>query len=106
MLDSECPKQYAITNSRRTQLTKLIPLIKPVLLDQLSPLIELKQWLCQLSVMEQTNARPNPILLEPVLEIKAGIVKQAGGKWRTIAEKQRPLIFSNDKNFLQDTARK
>lgn len=105
-MDSECPKHYTITGNRQKQLIKLIPLLQPVILDQLSPLIELKQWLCQLSVMEQTATRANPVLLEPIFEIKANILKECDNKWKNIAEKQRAVVFSNDKTFLQDTAQK
>lgn len=80
--------------------------MKPTLLDQLSPLIELKQWLCRLSVTTQPSAPPKPLLLEVVLEIKEKILQQAGGKWKKIAEKQLPFIFTNDKSTLQDVAKK
>ncbi|KAJ8925944.1 hypothetical protein NQ315_009796 [Exocentrus adspersus] len=106
LLDPECPKYYSITDTRRSQLMRLLPLLTPVLLDQLSPLIELKQWLCRLSVMDQPAAPSKPFLLETVLEIKEKILQQAGGKWKKIAEKQVPLIFTNDKDKLQDIAKK
>ncbi|XP_018570966.1 zinc finger MYND domain-containing protein 10 [Anoplophora glabripennis] len=106
LLDPECSKYYAITESRRSQIMKLLPLMKPTILDQLSPLIELKQWLCRLSVTGQPSAPPKPLLLETVLEIKEKILQQAGGKWKKIAEKQVPLIFTNDQSALQDVAKK
>lgn len=106
LLDPECPKYYAITESRRSQIMKILPLMKPIILDQLSPLIELKQWLCRLSVTGEPSAPPKPLLLETVLEIKEKILQQAGGKWKKIAEKQVPLIFTNDQNALQDVAKK
>lgn len=42
LLDPDCPKYYPITENRRNQLVRLLPLISPTLLDQLAPLIELK----------------------------------------------------------------
>lgn len=85
---------------------KLLPIIKPTLLDQLSPLIELKHWLCRLSMVEQTAPPTRPILLEPVLEIKESILQECRGRWKSITEKQLPNIFTNDKNVLKDVAKK
>ncbi|KAJ8972356.1 hypothetical protein NQ317_008766 [Molorchus minor] len=105
LLDPECPKYYPITDGRKTQLMKLMPLMRPSLLDQLSPLIELKQWLCRVSVMQQSAPPPKPLLLETVLEIREKILQQAGGKWKKIAEKQAPVIFINNRDQLQEVAK-
>lgn len=106
LLDEECPKYYTITDYRRSQLMKLLPIMKPILLDQLSPLLELKHWLCRLSMLEQTAPGSKPFLLETVLDIKEAILQECGGKWKRIAEKQLPLIFTNDKKIIQDVAKK
>lgn len=105
LLDEECMKYYTITDYRRSQLMKLLPIMKPVLLDQLSPLIELKHWLCRLSMLEQTAPPSRPLLIETVLEIKEAILQECGEKWKKIAEKQLPFIFTNDKKVLQDVAK-
>ncbi|KAI4468940.1 zinc finger mynd domain containing protein 10 [Holotrichia oblita] len=99
-----CGKYYEITDSRRSQLMKLLPLMNPVLMDQLSPLCELKYWLCQLSVSNQPTVAPKPILLEIVLEIKNAILAQGEGKWKKIAKEQLPLIFGRDKKELMEIA--
>lgn len=95
-----------MTDYRRGQLTKLLPLMKPTLLDQISPLIELKHWLCRASMLEQTAPPSKPLLLETLLEIKESIIKECGGKWKKIAEKQLPNIFTNDKSTLQEIAKR
>jgi hypothetical protein len=79
-------------------------LLTPVLLDQLSPLIELKQWLSHVSVTEQVAKSPKPILLETVLEIKEKILQQSGGKWKKIAKEQLPVVFCNDQKTLMEAA--
>ncbi|KAJ8947878.1 hypothetical protein NQ318_010024 [Aromia moschata] len=106
LLDPECPKYYAITDSRQAQLTRLLPLMRPSLLDQLSPLMELKHWLCQLSVVKQSAPPPKPLLLETVLEIKERILQQAGGKWKKIAQKQAPFVFISNREDMQEVAKK
>lgn len=83
---------------------QLLPLMKPTLLDQISPLLDLNHWLCRLSVLEQTSPTPRPLLLETMLEIKEKILEECGGKWKKIAEKQLPVIFTNDKRTLTNVA--
>ncbi|KAL3288444.1 hypothetical protein HHI36_002889 [Cryptolaemus montrouzieri] len=105
LLDQACPQYYPITETRKVQLLNLLSLLTPVILDQLSPLIELKQWLSQISITQQPSAPPRPILLEVCLEIKEKILHQAGGKWKEIAKEQLPVIFNNQKDFLVESAK-
>ncbi|KAL1488056.1 hypothetical protein ABEB36_015425 [Hypothenemus hampei] len=106
LLDPECSKYYPITESRRNQLVKLLNMLTPTLLDQLSPLLELKHWLCRMSCLQKYASPPKPILLEAILDIKEAIMRQCQGKWRKIAEKQAPVIFNSNKASLQEAARK
>lgn len=84
---------------------KLLPLMSPILLDQLSPLIELKHWLCRLSVSDAPCAVAKPVLLEPVMEIKQSILKEGEGKWKKIANKQVAVIFNTDPKELMEVAK-
>ena len=104
LLDPACKDYYTITEARRSQLTKLMMMLTPTLLDQLSPLIELKQWLSHMSIMEQVAKASKPILLETVLEIKEKILEQSGGKWKKLAKEQLPTIFCNDQKTLMENA--
>nr|XP_022909776.1 zinc finger MYND domain-containing protein 10 [Onthophagus taurus] len=104
LLNPNCGPHYAITDSRKSQLMKLLPIISPVLLDQLSPLIDLKYWLCQLSVSSQPAAPPKPILLETILEIKNKILAQGERKWKKIAKQQLPIVFCTDQKTLMEIA--
>ncbi|XP_030745100.1 zinc finger MYND domain-containing protein 10 [Sitophilus oryzae] len=106
LLDPECPKYYPITENRRRQLVKLIPLMTPNILDQLSPLMELKHWLCRVSCMEEYATPAKPILLEPILEIKERILQDCGARWKKIAENQVSNVFSTNRDALQQAARK
>ncbi|CAG9764398.1 unnamed protein product [Ceutorhynchus assimilis] len=106
LLDPECMKYYPITESRRNQLTRLLPLMSPTLLDQLSPMFELKHWLCKVSCLQEYSAPPKPLLLEAILDIKECIMQECGGKWKEIARKQVGNIFTKNKESLKDAAMK
>ncbi|XP_017771991.1 PREDICTED: zinc finger MYND domain-containing protein 10 [Nicrophorus vespilloides] len=106
LLDKACFEYYPITDSRRSQLMKLMPLLSPTLLDQLSPLMELNHWLCQLSVTELPSSNNKPFLLETILEIKNNILKQGEKKWKKIAKDQVDVIFCSDKEVLKTTAQR
>ncbi|XP_045460692.1 zinc finger MYND domain-containing protein 10 [Harmonia axyridis] len=105
LLDQECPKYYQLTESRKSQLLNLLTFLTPAILDQLSPLIELKQWLCRMSTGSQQASSLNPILLEPCLNIKEGIMHQTGGNWKQIAINQLPAIFCSEKEQLMESAK-
>ncbi|XP_028130564.1 zinc finger MYND domain-containing protein 10 [Diabrotica virgifera virgifera] len=104
LLDPECSKYYALTDKHRTMLSKLLPRMIPTLLDQLSPLIELQEWLSRFNLMEENHSDPKPLLIETVLDIKESILNQTGRKWKSIAQKQVHQIFTNDKETLQAIA--
>ncbi|CAG9813787.1 unnamed protein product [Phaedon cochleariae] len=106
LLDPECQSYYSLTENRRKQLAKLLPLMKPILLDQLSPLMELNHWLCRMNMMEQNAAPPKALLIEAILEIKDSILKETGGKWRKMATNQLPTVFTTDKSLLTNIATK
>ena len=76
----------------------------PTLLDQLSPLLDLKYHLHQLSISNQFETAQKPILLEPVLEIKEAILKQGHRRWKKIAKQQLPSIFPEDQRELMEIA--
>lgn len=82
----------------------------PVLMDHISPLIELKHWLCRIATMEETSDPPRPInIIEVVLDFKDRISKDVHkikGKYRGLAKIQLLTIFNNDKQFIQQTAQK
>lgn len=79
-------------------------MLSPVILDQLSPLMQLKHFLSQICMGDQPTANSKPILLESVLEIKKKIVSENEGKWKTLAQEQLPIVFCNDQKTLMETA--
>ncbi|KAF5303105.1 hypothetical protein FQR65_LT19046, partial [Abscondita terminalis] len=104
LLDSACPTHYDITDSRKAQLLKLQPYLSPILVDQISPLIELQQWLYRLAVSDQSCAPNKPIILEVMLDIQNYIIQQCQGKWKKVAGAQLPIIFNRNHDKLVETA--
>lgn len=105
-MDLSCASKYGITSTRQNQLMRLFPLITPILLDQLSPLIELQQWLYQATMAGKPLAMNQPVLLETILEIKQGILNKCMKKFKKIARHQLPIIFNKDKNHLREIAQR
>ncbi|XP_066255153.1 zinc finger MYND domain-containing protein 10 [Euwallacea similis] len=106
LLDPECAHRYPITEGRRNQLVRLLPKVTPSLLDQVAPLMELKQWLCRMSCMEEFSSPPKPFLLESILEVKENILRECRGKWKKIAEQQLGQIFTDNNESLREAAKK
>ncbi|KAF5290976.1 hypothetical protein FQA39_LY14507 [Lamprigera yunnana] len=104
LLDPACVTHYDITDSRKSQLAKLQPLLSPIIVDQISPLIELQQWLYRLTITDQPAAPHKPIILEVVLEIQETILRSCKGKWKKLARIQLPFIFNRDHQELVETA--
>lgn len=57
-------------------------------------------------MLQETAPPAKPLLLEPVLEIKESILQECRQKWKKIATKHLPNIFTNDKDVLKDVAKK
>ncbi|XP_060531559.1 zinc finger MYND domain-containing protein 10 [Cylas formicarius] len=105
LLSQEGHQYYSITANRRSQLTKILPMMNPILLDQLSPLFELKNWLCRVSCLQEYAPPIKPVFVEAILEIKEKILQECQSKWKSIAKKQALIIFTNNKEKIQQTAK-
>lgn len=62
-------ENYEINSFRQRELGKCSGLLNEVILDQLPPLAELKQFLCTLQLSEHTNNNLNSLVLEVVPEV-------------------------------------
>lgn len=62
-------ENYEITSFRQRELGKCSGLLNEVILDQLPPLAELKQFLCTLQLSAHTNNNLNSLVLEVVPEV-------------------------------------
>lgn len=104
LLDKACVTHYALTESRQNQIKRIMPLLSPVILDQLSPLVELQTWVHKVIMRGQYSAPLKSVLLEPVLEIKNQIMESGSGRWKKIAKEQYLRIFTKNHEELVEMA--
>lgn len=86
---------YAITEFRQRELAKCVALMSDTLLDQLPPLIELKHYLCALTVSGNETSKSSTIMMEEIPAIKEEIIekaKQIG--YKEISEKQAKIFLN------------
>jgi zinc finger MYND domain-containing protein 10 len=63
---------YEINSSRQRELGKCSGLLNEIILDQLPPLAELKQFLCTLQLSSDTHNNLNRLVLEVIPEVSFG----------------------------------
>ncbi|XP_037934957.1 zinc finger MYND domain-containing protein 10 homolog [Teleopsis dalmanni] len=100
-------QNYEFNSERCKQLSKCQGLLNDIVLDQLPPLIELKQFLCQLSVTAVSNDSKSNLLLEEVPEICENLIKESehDGGFLAIAQAQENIFLCNDKNKIMEMAK-
>ncbi|XP_046473343.1 zinc finger MYND domain-containing protein 10 [Neodiprion pinetum] len=104
LLNPKCAPYYEITEFRMSKLVKLQKYLHETILDQISPLIELKRWLCQLSVMSQPPNAQKPIIVEMLPEVRSSILAKYHRKWKKIAKLQSKSLFNNDIEHIKSMA--
>ncbi|PSN56601.1 Zinc finger MYND domain-containing protein 10 [Blattella germanica] len=93
LLDPRCPAHYDINEYRKNQLMKLQCFLQETLMDQLSPLIDLKYWLAQLASSNPPPTPKRPLILE--------VIPQNSKRWSSIAKKHAEVMFSKDENQIK-----
>ncbi|KAI5641293.1 MYND finger domain-containing protein [Phthorimaea operculella] len=96
LLEPRLAHYYTIDDCRRSVFCRLQAKLTDPVLDQIPPLIELKMFLCRLSVGDysslhnRTNGVKNPgcTLIEVVPQIKEAYLKQVHKRTKTIAKAQ------------------
>lgn len=76
------------------------------LIDQVSPLIQLKQYLAKLTVSEAPSRYIKPLIMETIPEIKTKILSEGFKKWKKIAAKHVSIIFDSDKDATMEVAKR
>lgn len=74
--------------------------------DQISLLIQLKQYLARLTVSEVTSRSTKPLIMETLPEIKTKILSEGFKKWKKIAAKHIGIIFDSDKDAAMEVAKR
>ncbi|KAL5235415.1 hypothetical protein ACI65C_002825 [Semiaphis heraclei] len=87
---------YEITQFRKKNLMQLQHLLNDCLLDQIPPLIQLRQCLYHLSLTEASTVFKRPLIIELNAEIRTTILNTYAKQWKKIARTQVAYLFGND----------
>ncbi|KAK7863270.1 hypothetical protein R5R35_001477 [Gryllus longicercus] len=101
LLDPKCLTYYEFNDYRKTQLTKLQGRLHDIVMDQVSPLVELKQWLSTLSISTMPSSAKPPIIIEMVPQIRQNILRQNKGKWTKIIKQQMDTFFNKEDQMIE-----
>jgi hypothetical protein len=107
LLDSARTTLYSLSDYHRDQFTKLLRLLHEVVLDQLSPLAELKHWLSQLSISapESSACIRTPLIVEVTPQYKDTLYTIGANRWKKIAETTAKFLFYGQKEDIQFVAK-
>ncbi|KAL0276643.1 UNVERIFIED_CONTAM: hypothetical protein PYX00_004172 [Menopon gallinae] len=106
LLDPKVGQQYEMTEFRKQSFVKVLKHLHETVIDQISPLIDLKQYLLQLSVTNVGNQCTKPLIMETIPEIKSKILSEGFKKWNKIAEKHINVIFNCSKGNMLEIAKR
>lgn len=74
-------------------------------LDQIAPLVELRRWLCHLSISSQSSNVQKPVIVEVIPQIKSSILEKHRKKWKKLAKHQAKSMFTKDIQQIQSIAK-
>ncbi|KAL0811990.1 hypothetical protein ABMA28_009388 [Loxostege sticticalis] len=113
LLEPRLPHHYSIDDARRSIFCRLQARMTEDMLDQIPPLVDLKTFLCRLSVgdysgLNRTNGVKNPgcTLIELVPQIKEDYLKQVHKRTKTIAKAQMHLFHLDGSDESRSMAKK
>ncbi|XP_065361632.1 zinc finger MYND domain-containing protein 10 homolog [Calliphora vicina] len=108
LFNANLMQSYEINDERRKQLSKCQGLLHETLLDQLPPLIDLKQILCQLTMSGKSSnaSKKSNLVLEELPEIRENLIfeTEESGGFLAIAQLQETIFLTNDKEQILTTA--
>ncbi|XP_034943955.1 zinc finger MYND domain-containing protein 10 [Chelonus insularis] len=104
LLNPKCAPYYQITQFRISELTKLQKYLHEKVLDQISPLIDLRRWLSYLNISSQPSETKPTICVELIPQIQATILEKYKKQWKKLADTQLQLFHSKDMNYVKETA--
>ncbi|XP_017109543.2 zinc finger MYND domain-containing protein 10 homolog [Drosophila bipectinata] len=102
LLNPQAMEQYTLNEPRCKQLYKLLGLMHETLLDQLPPLIELKQFLSRLTLTGNSASKSETLLLEDIPQIQEELMKEVerDGGFYQIAQAQDSVFLSKNKDDI------
>ncbi|XP_037813715.1 zinc finger MYND domain-containing protein 10 homolog [Lucilia sericata] len=110
LFNNNLMSSYELNDERRKQLAKCQGLLHESLLDQLPPLIDLKQLLCQLTMSSKSSnvSKKTNLVLEELPEIRENLIKETeeSGGFLGIAQLQESIFLNNDRDQILNTAQR
>ncbi|CAG9792736.1 unnamed protein product [Diatraea saccharalis] len=114
LLEPRLSHYYTIDETRRNIFCRLQANLTDIMIDQIPPLVDLKTFLCRLSVGDYSNLRgrtngvknPGCTLIELVPQIKEGYMKQVHRRTKTIAKVQLERFRMDGSDESRGMARK
>ncbi|KAH8239290.1 hypothetical protein KR032_002867 [Drosophila birchii] len=102
LLNPQAMENYALNEARCKQLSKLLGLMHETLLDQLPPLIDLKQFLSRLTLSGNTASKSQTLILEDIPQIQEELMKEVekDGGFYQIAQAQDSVFLSKNKKDI------
>nr|XP_031838964.1 zinc finger MYND domain-containing protein 10 isoform X1 [Nomia melanderi] len=104
LLNPKCAPYYEITEYRMSHLLKLQKYLHEIILDQISPLLELKRWLSYLSVSSSHSKVPQALNVELIPQMRTSIMEKYYKKWKKLAKHQSKFIFTTNKEDVKNAA--
>ncbi|KAL1122368.1 hypothetical protein AAG570_003773 [Ranatra chinensis] len=103
LVNPNCASMYQFTSHRKDQLSKLIRYLHEDVLDQLSPLVDLKIWLQQMSMTApQTHVvTKTPLIMEITKSYRDVLCEERDNSWKEIARTRAELLFYANTNDIQ-----
>ncbi|XP_068084363.1 zinc finger MYND domain-containing protein 10 [Anabrus simplex] len=105
LINPRCAAHYELTEYRRNQFIKLQGYLNDILLDQLSPLIPFKQWICHIAIHNPTKSSDRPIIVEILPQIRNSLLNRKKEEWEIIAKNQAEIIYNADEKELMQVAK-
>ncbi|XP_033223703.1 zinc finger MYND domain-containing protein 10 [Belonocnema kinseyi] len=104
LLNHRCAPYYEITEFRQSQLLKLQKYMHEHVLDQISPLVDLRRWLSYLNVSSQNSTTQRSINVEMIPQIRISIMEKHDKKWKRLAKNQSKALFTRNIEDIKATA--
>ncbi|XP_015592432.1 zinc finger MYND domain-containing protein 10 isoform X2 [Cephus cinctus] len=104
LLNPKCVPYYEINDFRMSELFKLQKYLHEYILDQISPLIDLRRWLMQLSLSAAATTDQKTINIELMSQIRSSILEKYHKKWKKLARSQSNYLFTENIQYIRHIA--
>uniref|UniRef100_R4G8A8 Putative zinc finger protein n=1 Tax=Rhodnius prolixus TaxID=13249 RepID=R4G8A8_RHOPR len=103
LLNPSCDTLYYFSQYRKEHLSKLLRHLHENVIDQLSPLADLKYWLHTNSLKADDDGPRvhNPLIVDVSCQYKDVVFAEYNGRWKDIALARAKLLFYGDQKDMQ-----